>query len=266
MVRTFKQQRKLNKAKKLKLYKKRKFKTSKPFVKIVKRIIRRMEETKQQVWIFNRKPLTLQSSTASITDNYIVCNPSNATSGGYTVARGTGPNQMVGDKIFLVKCILKYTITMELYNATTNNQPRPVMVRMYFFRQKRTPNNDPQTINVCGAGVNANFFELGSSNIGFSGLLDDYNLKMDNDLYTYLGSMTHKVGPATPQNGGNAGSPYYVGVNNDYKYSIIRTRNITSMMPKIMNQDDDGIWCNPYLICLFQVVSGDGQLIANNQK
>ena len=89
---------------------------------------------------------------------------------------------------------------------------------------------------------------------------------MDTDLYTYLGSMTHKVGPSIPQNGGNAGTGIYNYTNNDYRYSIIRSKNITSMMPKLMNQDDDGIWCNPYLVCLFQVVSGDGQLIANNQK
>lgn len=256
---------------KRKIYRKKVFKKRAPratsFVKrVVKKVLSKTIETKVQVmdWVLN--PLCLQNTTATLGGNYVVLNPSNATLGAYTINRGTGSGQMIGDRIRLKSAVLDYVVTLHPFNATTNTQPRPAYLRAFIYKNKKAPQNDPQVTNICGNGVNANFFEIGTSDIGFVGTLTDLNQKINNDAYTYYAHRTWKLGNSVPQAGTNNTTPIYTYANNDFKMSVVGKWNVTRHLPKIMRRDDNGVWQDDYIILLFQVMSADGVLLANSQQ
>lgn len=233
--------------------------------KIVRSVLARNEETKMQTWDWLLTPLCLQSGTGTLTNNYVVLNPSNATSGGWTINRGTGSGQMVGDKMNLKSCVLKYTITQQPYNATTNPlNGKPLFLRMYFYRSKKTPQNDPTVATICGSGVSANFFDIGTSDIGFSGTVQDLNQRINNDSYRYLGHKTFKLGNAVePNTTIGVGSPIYAQSNNDFKMCAFGRYNVTKILKKTATRDDGGNWQDDYTFCLFQYVYADGTLAGN---
>lgn len=248
-------------------YKFRRVKTVASVQKVVKNIMSKNEETKLQQWNWELTPLCLQSTTGTLANNYMILNPSSSVSGlGYGIARGTGSGQMVGDKIRVKSAILNYIFTLVPgYNATTNPQPgKPMQVRLYFYKWKRQPQNDPQLTNLCGTGINANFFELGTSDIGFVGNLGDMLQKINSNQYTYLGHKDFKLGNSIPANGPvGIGSPQYIFSNNDFKMSAIGKLNITKYFNKTLSRDDNGDWMDSYLIGLIQYVYADGTIATN---
>lgn len=240
-------------------YNHRSVKSVKDVKSIVRRVLSNNDETKMQLWSWTINPLCLQSATATLQHNYIVLNPSNATYGSYTINRGTGSSEMIGNKIRLKSCFMNFVITLNAYNATTNPQMKPTYVRAYIFRYKKAPQNDPQVTNVCGTGASANFFDVGTSDIGFVGTLEDLNNKMNTDAYTYLGSRTWKLGNAIPQATSNNATPLYTFANNDFKMSAFGRWNVARYMPKTMIREDGvGTWMDPYCVCMFQVIAADG--------
>lgn len=257
---------------KKKVYKRKYFKkaslSTKKVKAIAKQVINNKLEHKVQNWNWVLQPYILQSGTSIMTQNYFVLNPSNATSNGYDVTRGTGSGQMTGDKITLKSAIMKYVITSNVYNATTNLVPQPYIAKIYFFKSKRYPMNDPQTNLYCGSGPSANFFDIGTSDIGFFGNVADLNENVNRDAYIYLGSKTFKVGNALPaiQSISNS-TPNYPFSNNDFKMCCYGKINVTKFLPKIMSRDDgSGTWQNPYVIGLIQVVAASGYNIAATQQ
>lgn len=238
-------------------------------VKAVKKVVRNMlsrdQETKIQTmdWVLN--PLCLQNGTATLGGNYVVLNPSDATFGGYSINRGTGSGQMIGDKIRKKSAVLDFVITCLPFNASNNTQPRPSYIRAYIYKYKKAPQNDPQVTNICGSGINANFFDMGTTDIGFTGTLEDLNQRMNTDAYTYLAHRTWKIGNAIPQAGTNNTQPIYTYANNDFKYSAFGKWNVTKYLPQIMNRDDDAKWMNDYVVLLFQVICADGTTYGTTQ-
>lgn len=233
--------------------------------KIVRSVLSRNEEIKMQTWDWSLTPLCLQSTTGTLTNNYVVLNPSNATAGGWTINRGTGSGQMVGDKLKLKNCLLKYTITQNAYNATTNPlNGKPLFLRMYFYRSRKSPQNDPTVATLCGSSASANFFELGTSDIGFSGNVSDLNQVINKDSYRYLGHKTFKLGNAIEANTTlGVGSPIYAQSNNDFKMCAFGKYNVTRILNKTASRDDGGNWQDDYTFCLFQYVYADGTLAGN---
>lgn len=234
--------------------------------KIVKRVLANQSETKVQVMDWTLNPLCLQNATATLGGNYVVLNPSNATLGSYTINRGTGSGQMVGDRIRLKSAVLEYVLTLTPFNATSNTQPRPVYLRAFIYKYKKSPQNDPQVTNICGNGVNANLFDIGTSDIGFVGTLTDLNQRLNTDAYTYYAHRTWKLGNSIPVAGVNNTTPLYTYANNDFKMSVVGKWNVTKYLPKIMERDDGGVWQDDYIILMFQVLSADNALIASAQQ
>jgi len=233
-------------------------------VSLIKRVINNQLETKITTWDWALTPLCLQSTTGTLSNNYIVCNPSNASVNGYNApARGTGSGQMIGDRIEVKSAVMRFSFVINPYNATTNPQPKPMLIRMYFFRYKKSPQNDLTTAKICGSGVNADVFELGSSDIGFIGDIEDLNQIMNKDSYTFLAQRTFKLGNSIPASGASPGAPVYSYSNNEFKYSILGKMSLTKFFPKKCNRDDSGVWQDNYLFCLIQVVNAEGSIMSN---
>lgn len=250
---------------KAKKYNYRSVRRVKDVKKIVRRIINDDTETKQQVMDWTLNPLCLQNTTSGLGGNYVVLNPSNATLGSYTINRGVGSGQMSGDKIRVKSAIMNYVIIFNNYNASSNTQLKPTYVRAFIYKYKKAPLNDPQVGNICGTGINANFFELGTSDVGFIGNLEDLNQRMNRDAYTYYSHKTWKIGPMIAPSGATQ-TPVYTYSNNDFKYSVFGKWNVTKFLPKILTRDDDGVWMDPYVVCMFQILSADGTTLGSTQQ
>lgn len=235
---------------------------------IAKQVISNKLEHKDQNWNWVLQPLVLQSGTSTMVNNYFVLNPSNASANGYDIVRGSNSGQMNGNKINLKSAYLKYVITSNVYNATTNVVPQPYIARIYFFKSKRFPMNDPQTNLYCGSGASANFFDIGTSDIGFFGNVADLTETVNRDAYIYLGSKTFKIGQAVPPiQSVNNSTPNYYFSNNDFNMCVYGKMNVSKYLPKIMTRDDGaGVWQNPYVIGLIQIVAASGYNISANQQ
>lgn len=238
-------------------------------VKDVKKVIRnylaKNSEVKFQSMDWDLNPLCLQSGTAGLSANYAVLNPSNATFGAYSINRGTGSGQMIGDKIRMVSAVLDYVVTVNNYNATFNSQLKPTYLCGFIYKYKKAPQNDPQVTNICGSGINTNFFDIGTSDTGFFGNLEDLNQRMNTDAYIYYAHRTWKLGAAISPSGATQ-TPVYTYSNNDFKLSAFGKWNVTRYLPKVMTRDDSGTWMDDYIILLFQVLAADGTVLGTTQS
>lgn len=233
--------------------------------KVVNRILSRKLETFKDNYTWILTPLCLQNTTGTLANNVVVLNPSNASINGWSIGLGDESNDMRGRKINLKRAVLRYIMTLEPYNATVNPlNGKPCILRMYIFRNKKIPQNDLSVSNICGNGVNANFFEAGNSDIGFIGNVEDYVQQINNERYNLLTYKTFKIGSAVqPNTTLGVGSPIYAQSNNDFKMCVYGTMDITRYLKKTANRDDDGVFVDDYTFCLFQYVYADGTTPTN---
>lgn len=233
----------------------------KVFAKRVRKIVQRSAETKHVSKRGTKYCVRMQNAQTSLNTNMWILSPStgadNTTYGGVDVAKGTSDGQRVGNKITLKKAMFNISMYPTPYNAATNVNPTPQVVRMYFFRTKINKNTVPASTTLNGPG--GNFFQDGTTATGFIGTLADINMRLNDDLYTYVGSKTVKLGYAS-NNGTGAGSqpgPQYFQ-NNDFRMNYTKRMNITKYLPKQFLWDDAGNVVTPYTYCLIQPLNADG--------
>lgn len=240
--RVYKPKRKSVKAKSFKLNIKR----------VVKQVISRAVEVKCQMASFTLNPTCLQVGTSSLAGNFYIINPSNSSTG-YTIGRGTNNTQMIGNKVSLASCILKYTISPNAYNATTNPSILPFYARVFFYKYKNTPDQDPAVADT--AGGSGTLFENGPSYTGFTGALMDLNRRINRENFVYLGHKTFKIGQSEPQNGATVTSSNLSASNNDFKLSHFGEMNLTKFCPKTQILNDNLTWQDDRIIMMWQVVT-----------
>lgn len=255
---------KYQKSKKTKFYKKPK--TIKKVIKsykrknlnlVIKKEMYKIKETNSIVRDWTMSPATLQGlpTTTTLAGNLFVLNPSDELTLGYTIYRGQTDANYIGNKVRTAPgCKLDIVLTPNIYHNTYNNNPRPQVVRLYIFKDKRDP-----TVTMAPSDL-PDFFANGSTTQGFSGTLLDMCKRLDKSNYTYLGSYTWKIG----FDGLNRNDPWTtpsLGVqvypNNDYKMNVIKSIDITKYMPKIVSYTDGGICTNAKVFGLIQTVNSD---------
>lgn len=215
-----------------------------PLVKLVKRIIKRQAETKISVFQdgFDIGPGTIDAN------NIQPLTPYNAV--GLDISQGDGQADRQGNRITVKSAVMRYTIYPAPYAATTNDTPRPQVVRMWFFSQKSSNTllvtNPPQ------------FIQTGNSSGTLSGTLLDLNRVLNNDEYTYLGHRTFKLGYSSYNGTGPSAANEYFN-NNDFKFFHQGTINLTKWFPKIIKYNDTDDNPNSKLVMmLIQTVHADG--------
>lgn len=232
---------------------------------LVRKVLYKESETKFQNYGFTLNPMCLQTSSSILPGNYAVLTPSNSLSNGYTIARGTANNQMIGNNIRIKKLTLSYAITPKPYNDTTNTQPRPNNLRIWIFKSKVNPTAD-QTIaqfaNSATTGT-ANFLDLGSGDYGHVGSMFDFTRLIDSNNYTYLTHRDYKIGSATPQTTSGT-TTYHIMTNNDYSLNIVDKIELQKYASKL-TQNDAGQWTIPWIFMLVQVVCADGSVYVQTQ-
>lgn len=245
---------------------KRPLRTNKSLTKTIRRVINRQAETKSVQTSVSKFPMCLQQSGSVIGGNVFIMTPSQATYG-YNISRGTSNNNMIGNKIRITSLIQDIVIVPLPYDGTTNTQVRPSIVRLYYFKSKRNPAEDPNIAAYANSSTTAtaDFFDLSSGDYGFIGGLFDMTRKIAPENYTYLTHRTYKVGNATPALTAGTTTAHAL-TNNDYKMSVISRVNLTRYVNKTpWTKDDAGNWTKPWIICLIQVVSGNGDIYTTSQ-
>lgn len=230
--------------------------------RIVKRVMSSQIEKKATTSSGTISCGTLQPSSPNLVGNYLVISPSQSTSG-YAITTGTLENNRIGNAINIKKLVHNFSIYCQPYNASTNTTPRPVYVRMYYFKSKWAPNSDVATGNLCGA--NANFFTGQSTDLGFTGALLDLTRKIQSENYTYLTSRTYKLGPALPAVG-NTTTTNHIYSNNDFKLSVIGSVNLAQHYKSKYIFNDANQVMTPWCFCIIQVLDASGSVLGTSQS
>jgi len=229
--------------------------------RIVRRVISTQVEKKAQNSSGTISCGTLQPSSPNLIGNYLVISPTQSTSG-YNITSGTLENNRIGNAINIKSLKHTFSIYCQQYNATSNTTPRPVYVRLYYFKSKWAPNTDVATGNLCGS--NANFFAGTSTDLGFTGALMDLTRKIQSENYTYLTSRTYKIGPATPPIG-NTTTANHIYSNNDFKLSVIGSVQLAQHYKSKYIFNDANQVMTPWAFCVVQVLDAEGSVLNTSQ-
>lgn len=143
----------------------------------------------------------------------------------WTIAQGIGQGNRVGNIIKVRKCYLNYVLRPAPYDAITNVNPQPSMVRLMLGYVKNSPAFVPLSTDV------AQLYNAGSSVQAPVGTLKDLISVYNTDYWSIKKSWTHKLGFANNQGtGGSPGVQYHA--NNDFKYNAMGRLDITKLLPK----------------------------------
>lgn len=231
---------------------------------MVKRYVAQQAEKKSNCYSSTLSLGTLQSTSSTLVGNMLCITPTQSTfSYGSTLGQSAGDNGRIGNQINIKSLRHAFAIYPNAYNATLNPQPRPCIVRLYYFKSKLNPASDIQLSQICGSS--ANFFDNSSSDTGFSGSLLDLNRRIQNQNYTYLTHRTYKVGNSNPVYGG-ASVEYYPGSNNDFKLSVVSKVELGRFCKGKYTFNDANAVTSKWIWCIMQVVCADGSVLPVTQS
>lgn len=176
------------------------------------------------------------------------------------IPQGVGEGNRIGNTIRTRKVMLRYVITPNQYNLTTNNKPLPCDFQLFLGNVKQYKGVLPTASDV------GYLFNNGNSSVAPTGYLTDLISPIDKDHWSIFKTWTHKVGNSiyNSSNGLNPNSEYFA--NNDYKFNIIRKMDITKYYPKVIKFDDSlySSECNG-LFFFYQAIAANGDVIVNGQ-
>lgn len=158
----------------------------------VKRAIHNNLENK--VYISYGNNLAVNTITGS-TPNAIYCLPN--------IGQGTGQGLRIGNEIKIRSAVIKGHVNLLPYNATTNPLTTPVMVKMWLCSAKNL--NTPNALSL----PITNFFEGGSSSIGFQANMLDMDLTVNKDYWTVYRTKKFELGATYASTGGQVGTGGY---------------------------------------------------------
>lgn len=223
--------------------------------RMIRKVISRTSETKSKQMFLANKPL-YSFNNLNFPNNVILLGPNSLN---MPVSQGTGAGERIGNRITTKKLLFKGVLTPLPYNATSNQQPRPVQVKMVIFYDRDDPNTTPVPSST--------FFQSGSSSDGFTGTNMDFLRPYNTDRYRIMKQRTFKLGFS--QFAGSTTVPgqqadYQAYSNNDFKYNCNFSVDVTKYYPKQVKFNDnlsDPMTRGVY--ALFYYVNADGSIPAS---
>lgn len=235
---------------------------------VVQRVIGRQAETKVSQEYGTLVPITLQAGVTSMAQNSycVTSGSSNYTTSSNIIIKGISQGQRIGDEIKVKAHYFNYQITMRPYNATSNNNPTPKIVKIWWVRPKVG-----QTLGVLESSyisnlTSSNFFEHdATSECGLAGDMGDFMKKVDRDNYKILAVRTHKLfyaGLITDKPGTT--NQTYNYNNNDFSFMAAGRVKIRGFNQKF-NQSNNNPQNQP-VFCIIQVLQADGFIPPSSQQ
>jgi len=172
--------------------------------------------------------------------------------GTWSINLGTGAGSRIGNIIKVRRVRLNYILRPAPYDVTTNPNPKPSEVRLMLGYVKNSPAFLPLNTDI------AQLFQQGNTSSSPVGNLKDLISVYNTDYWAIKKSWTHKLGFSI--SGGTGASPGVQShANNDFKYNVYRTMDITKMMPKTcVFNDAVGTTNTKNLFFMFYAVSAGG--------
>jgi len=212
---------------------------------IVKReIARNVENKTAQQYSLNQNLYPSNSASFSYNTIELGINPN------MTINQGVGSSGRIGNEIKTKKLTWKGIIAPLPYDATYNNLPTPVVLKLWIFYDKTDPTAIPAPLS--------NFFQYGGTNKGFSNDLVDTIFPENTDRYRILTTRTFKLGFANYEGSGlNAAAQAFA--NNDFKFNQEFSIDLTKYYPQRVRFDENvGTPTTRGLFAQFTVVRADG--------
>lgn len=127
------------------------------------------------------------------------------------ILQGIGQGARIGNRIRTKSLVIKGTIVPLPYDVTTNNVPRPVVVKLFFFYDKTDPTGVPSPATA------DDFFQFNNTTDGFSNDLVDVWRPINKDRYRLLTSRVFKLGNSSYEASAGALPQFQWYTNNDFK-------------------------------------------------
>ncbi|AJD07513.1 putative capsid protein [Odonata-associated circular virus-16] len=171
-----------------------------------------------------------------------------------SIAQGTGSADRTGNRIKIIKGKLVYWMVPTAYNGLLNPQPKPLMVRLWIGYSKTNPTLIPP------AGDQAVLFQNGNTASPPNGFINDMLRSVNKDKFVIFRDIKHKLGyESITGTGFVAGSQYFA--NNDFKFNIMRTIDITKyLINNVIYNDTTAIPTSRGLFCWVQIVYADNNV------
>lgn len=227
----------------------------------VKRKIALNEEVKQQNSSIGGLYIQPYNAVAGATGWYSNCVFACSTYPGssYQINQGTGQGDRIGNKIRTKKLVMKFIFNPTSYNATTNTNPKPVDLRVFWLYNKDDSETLPSQLDF------TKFFQLGDTSSAPQSFLADMMLEVNKDLFHVYAERRYKLGYQNASAAGTVtGSEYFA--NNDYSYNVIDEIDLTPYTAKTFTFSDSNSQPNTRgLFCVILAAAADGSVLANTQ-
>lgn len=169
-----------------------------------------------------------------------------------TIPQGTGQGDRIGNKIRVMKAMLRFTLNANPYDLNANPLPTPAEVCIWIGYLKSVPTVAPSSATL------SNFFQSGSFVSGFAGDIRDLIKPINKDFFTVKKVLRFKIGTSMSDGTGSQVSRQYLA-NNDYKFNVCRNVDITSIYPASLRYADTSTGAqNAGLFMWMQSMSADG--------
>lgn len=175
------------------------------------------------------------------------------------INQGSTQGGRIANKIKIKKLKLGGVLIPLGYNGTTNLQPVPLNVKMWLFYDKE------DTQNIPTVAANGDFFQFGSTTLGFQDKLFDHAMPVNKDRYRVLATRNFKIGYASYTGTGSVPTQGNFA-NNDFKLNVNINMDITKYVPKTYTfRDNNSIPTTRGLYMMFQPVYANGNAMASTQ-
>lgn len=229
-------------------------KVSSTVKKYVNRVVHAQIENKSITTSFAKTMSNISNLANFQSGNIIQLTPSVNTNYIYTVQQGTGSGNRTGNVIKTRNCILRFVMYPQVYNLTSNPTPKPLDIVLYIVSTKKSVLGN--TVSDIATICNTNFYRYGNTSQAMLGNLYDLVQPVNNDVIQIHHKRIFKLAPSNAQlqTGASAGQS-----NNDYKYNVIRTINVTKYLPKNITFDDaNNNSTSKQVFAIFAQMNADG--------
>lgn len=214
--------------------------------RIIRQEIHKNIENKTALAIQNVVPLSNANITPNL--NCQTCIPT------INISQGTGQSNRIANVIKTRSLYMKFVLYPSLWNITSNAVPKPQMVLMFFGKVKGQRDRQPTGTDF------AKLWQNGSTSIGPYSDLRDLTQYANKDYFTIYKILRFKVGNENITGTGNSANAQYY-TNNDFKYNVSRTINLTKYCPKTLKFNDNTLSpTNDNLYMWAYVINADGTI------
>jgi len=221
---------------------------------LVRQMINSFAETKNQVYSRN-VAITSYNGTNFVANQINAISPYSTNA--LTIVQGTGQGDRIGNQIRTVRLRLRFAMYPNPQDATVNTNTLPQEVMLYILMRKSASNITPTSLN--------DFYTNGNSSAAPTSSLFDCISDVNKDVYTVKAIKRYKLGFAL--NAGTGIVPTAQSFsNNDYKYNVVETLDVTQWAPKLV-QYSDGVTTptNNLLFFVVMTVPSNGSVNAASQ-